>query len=146
MKSKVKFVSAVAVHLWTIFWICLWFSLNPRSYCLTFGKKKKKAYPASFAELPGSCRQRGSSVPFFLPCGLAKMGAQSGLQSSQVPSFQPTPLEHCVACTLHSAQLCQAGADKPPHLAPLDQSMRCTEWEQILPHSFVGQTAANKGT
>ena len=34
--SKVKFVSAVGVHLLTSFWICLRFSHSSRSYCLTF--------------------------------------------------------------------------------------------------------------
>ena len=37
MTSKVKFVSAVGVHLLTSFWICLWFSLSSRSYYLTLG-------------------------------------------------------------------------------------------------------------
>ena len=31
MKSKVKFVSAVGVHLLASFWICLWLSLSSRS-------------------------------------------------------------------------------------------------------------------
>ena len=73
LKSKVKFVSAVGVHLLTYFLICL--------SCpgLTVDRKKKKACPVSFADLPVSCRQRGAGLHFFLCCGSARMVAHSGL-------------------------------------------------------------------
>ena len=42
--SKVKFVSAVGVHLPTSFWMCLWFFHSSRSYCLTLERKKEASY------------------------------------------------------------------------------------------------------
>ena len=40
--SKVKFFSVVGIIPVLLLWICFWSFHSSKSYCLTFGKRKKK--------------------------------------------------------------------------------------------------------
>lgn len=93
--SKVNFVSAVGVY------ILLSGSISgvltvPGLIVLLFGVGGKPATDFNPVGLRVSCRQRRAGLPiFFLSCGSTTLEAQSRLQFSKVPSFQPTLLEHC---------------------------------------------------
>ena len=125
--SKVKFVSAVSVSLLTSFWVCLCSSDSSRFYCLTLRWKKKKSLLLTLSLPNGFCwsswilqAEGGWALFFFLSCSCARMGAQSVLQYSQVPSFQPTPSEHsALGFTLSTAHMRQACASIPPCCATL---------------------------
>ena len=103
MKRKVKLVSAVVICLLSSFWICLCFSHSSRSDCLTLKKINEIEPPDDFkpakqvlhAILDPAGKGGDGLVCFFFflfLCFLAD-GGWSGLQESQVPSFQPMPSE-----------------------------------------------------
>ena len=116
MKSKVKSASAVHVHLLTSLGSVSDFLSAP---VLTWGEAPAgyQACLAGFAELPDSCRCCGVGM-FSLSSGSGKEGGLGlGYNNHRCPLSTPLPSEPCAAHI--SAQLCWAGAEKPPHRAPL---------------------------
>ena len=84
--------------------ICLWIISNSRSYCLTWGKKKKERDPKRKENKPPAgfkpvqrvllvvldATGRGRlGFAFLLSYGFERMGTKSGPQYSQLPSLQP---------------------------------------------------------
>ena len=91
--------------------------LSYRSYCLTL-ERKKKAFrlflncQASFADLPGSCRQtegaglwRGWGGGCFFLVVLKGWELGLGYNNHRCPVSSPLPSENFVACTVHCGHL-----------------------------------------
>ena len=124
--SKMKYVSAVGVHLLISFWIDLQFSHSSRSYWLTIGKKKKKPLAdftceTGFVGLPGSCRKKGAGLIFFFFCFPVVpqgWGLSLDYNNHRCPVSSPHP-QRAVRPTLSTLHFCQASTNNPSHFATL---------------------------
>ena len=139
--SKLKFVSAVGVCL-----LDLSVFLTAPGVILTLKTKKKTqktscwfyTFQSSFAGIPGSCRQRRAGLHcfpflwFFKDGGLVWATIMTGVVSSPCPQSTVWP-ELSTLCICARPLLII-------HLVlpPFDQSVKCTEWEQILPLCWPG--------
>ena len=141
--SKVKFVS-VGVHLLNL---SLSFSQIQALLSNSWGGGKAYYwfYPCqtSFFRSPGSCRKRGAGIcsfPFLWFCKDRDSVYATIITGAQFPAHALRALcsPHCLFCAFALSE-----DNNPPVLWPFDQSVRCTEWEQICPSSslFVGQAA-----
>ena len=116
--------------------ICLWTFHNSRTYCLTWGKKKEKKKRKerkqkkplalfkptkwvllAFLDVIGT---GGLGFALLPSNGFARIGARSGLQSSQFPSLQLRSSMSCLALSMCTRpvplihQLCWGLCGMPP--------------------------------
>ena len=130
LKSKVKLVSVVGGHLLTSLSVSGFLSARYLTVLLLRGEKT--LCPANLADL-GSCRQRGVGLHFFSFLWFCKDWGSDWATIITGVQF----LAHALR-TLWSQH------SPPAHLEPLawishlvlhpfNQSMRCTDWEQIAP-------------
>ena len=136
LDSKVKFVSALGVHLLTRFWVCRQFSHDSRSYCLNLVGVGGRLL--LILNLPNwFCRsslilqaERGWAPFFFLVVqqGWGSVWA-TVITGAQFPAYA---LRALWGGTLRT----EARPMVIIHLIlqPFDQSVRCTGWERKCPH------------
>ena len=140
-----NFVSAVDIRLLTSFWICLWFSHAPGLTVLLLGAGAagKKKLPPDFKpdnmvlqvfQDPAGRGGLGSIFFFFFSFPVVPQGwrLSLGYSNHRCPVSSPRP-QSTVQPMLSTLRI-GARLVLIIHLLlhPFEQSMRCTEWEQIM--------------